>query len=123
MGSKMVVLGPHLIPQRARFLLIHLFVHSFIQIAFIEHLLSVTPQGSEIVSHRTCCEGAHSLVRETVALWRVLSQKRLWSAGADKAPDLVEEVRTGFPELVVAKLTPEGCLKNKPGDIGRGHQP
>lgn len=48
MGSKMVVLGPHLIPQWAWFLLIHLFIHSFIQIAFIEHLLSVRPQGSEM---------------------------------------------------------------------------
>lgn len=39
---------PFPITQLSWFLIIHLFIHSFIQIIFTEHLLSVRPQGSEI---------------------------------------------------------------------------
>lgn len=48
MGSGVVVLGPHSIPQQPWFL----FMHSFIEIVFIEHF--TRPQGSEIPKSVWC---------------------------------------------------------------------
>lgn len=80
-GSRVGGLGPLPIPQQAWSLLIHLFIHSFIQIVFVEHVLCVGPPGLRLVNHRPCHQGAHSLVGKQLSVTYTVVEEALvsWS--------------------------------------------
>ena len=66
MGSRVGALSPLPIPQQAWSLLIHLFIHSFIQIVFVEHLLCVGPPWPEISKSQALPPGSSQSGGEAV---------------------------------------------------------